>query len=503
MQVINPINPKHSRPLDVHLWSDHPEINGLIRNIFNSFSEEEKRTIEGRSNNKGRASGRTHLKVVLLDLYVAWKDDPELSIGVARGNGAYNVGSRYNALFISPKIRPVIDLLIKLGLIDSVAGSHNRQGNRFGNHTSRIRASEKLGQLFQGLTLEPFDLSLNHNEECIILRKQDVKESGSGTENRQVSEDYKDTDKTVAMRRDLTKYNELLSRTYIDIPALEEPFIERKLSNGQIQRVPINQTRKFVRRIFSRNSWELNGRFYGGFWQQIGKEFRKQIVINSSPTIEVDYKGLHVSLLSAKKGIVDIEDHYELGALILPEAFALEQRDIVKSLLLTAINAKSPKSAFAAFRNSQPQGSIAKTLTNGQLSKLLQAFISKHPHLEEDICSDKGIELMYLDSQITSYIINKFTELNKPILSVHDSYIVGSRDTELLRHAMKAATIKLVGCDLSVNQTGISYSQIHSWRHLDRDYYLDTFQSVFIDYERTTQYKDRYNRFRLSMQTTN
>ena len=110
---------------------------------------------------------------------------------------------------------------------------------------------------------------------------------------------------------------------------------------------------------------------------------------------------------------------------------------------------------------------------------------------------------MYLDSQITSYIINKFTELNKPILSVHDSYIVGSRDTELLRDAMKAATIKLVGCDLSVDQTGISYSQIHSWRHLDRDYYLDTFQSVFIDYKRTTQYKDRYNRFRLSMQTTN
>jgi len=52
-----------------------------------------------------------------------------------------------------------------------------------------------------------------------------VKESGSGTENRQVSEDYKDTDKTVAMRRDLTKYNELLSRTYIDIPSLEEPFV--------------------------------------------------------------------------------------------------------------------------------------------------------------------------------------------------------------------------------------------------------------------------------------
>ena len=67
---------------------------------------------------------------------------------------------------------------------------------------------------------------------------------------------------------------------------------------------------------------------------------------------------------------------------------------------------------------------------------------------------------------------------------------------------MKEATIKLVGYDLSAEQTGISYSQIHSWRQLDRDYYLDTFQTVLADYKRTTQYEDRYRRFKHSKLTT-
>jgi hypothetical protein len=103
------------------------------------------------------------------------------------------------------------------------------------------------------------------------------------------------------MRSDLQRYNELLCQTYVDIPSLQEPFIVRQLKNGRTQKLQINQTKKFVRRIFSRDDWEMNGRFYGGFWQQISKNFRKQIYINDSPTIEVDYKGLHAAILSQER----------------------------------------------------------------------------------------------------------------------------------------------------------------------------------------------------------
>ena len=31
------INPWHSRPIDVHRWSDHPEVKGLVDRIWDGF----------------------------------------------------------------------------------------------------------------------------------------------------------------------------------------------------------------------------------------------------------------------------------------------------------------------------------------------------------------------------------------------------------------------------------------------------------------------------------
>ena len=75
MNDINPIDSRHSRPLDVHLWSEHAEVNNLVDFIFNTFTEVERHSIKGKSNNKGKASGITLLKLILIDLYVAWKTD--------------------------------------------------------------------------------------------------------------------------------------------------------------------------------------------------------------------------------------------------------------------------------------------------------------------------------------------------------------------------------------------------------------------------------------------
>ena len=30
-------NPRHSRPIDVHRWSDHPEVKGLVDRIWEGF----------------------------------------------------------------------------------------------------------------------------------------------------------------------------------------------------------------------------------------------------------------------------------------------------------------------------------------------------------------------------------------------------------------------------------------------------------------------------------
>ena len=52
------------------------------------------------------------------------------------------------------------------------------------------------------------------------------------------------------------------------------------------------------------------------------------------------------------------------------------------------------------------------------------------------IGSDKGIELMYLDSEMVAKVIKYFVEKDKPILPIHDSFIVREEDKEYLQAAM-------------------------------------------------------------------
>lgn len=482
-----------SRPLDVHTWSDYPEINAVVDQIFNALTEDQQTIIEGNSRNKGKSSGRKHLKVLLLDLYVAWRTDPDLCLGVSRGNGSYSVSSRYNGLHISSRIRNVIDVLVEAGFLDSAGGSYHRGGHQGRNRTSRIKATTKLVEVFSHLSFEPYEFDLHHKQECIIRTADKTNEDYKSIKRR---EEYEDTPETHRMRAHLEEYNAFLAETYIDLPQLVDPFITRKQKDGKLQHIPVGQSNKFVRRIFSRSSWSLNGRFYGGWWQQVNKELRKDIAINNLPTVEVDYKGLHVALLSAKRGIGPKPgDRYALKHHLLPNFTAEEQRAILKSLVLTAINAKDDKSAYRAFRDDQPTGSQKKKLKDAELSLLLSAFIDENPHLSSDLCSDKGIELMFLDSQITEGVITRFMNAKKPVLSVHDSYIVETFDVDLLNSVMAEVSKKLTGYDLLAEQSTLGYSDVIRMSKSDRDRYLGTYSEVLAIKDRTPQYDERLLRF--------
>ena len=317
-----------------------------------------------------------------------------------------------------------------------------------------------------------------------------------GNKKRQYIE-YEDTDFTKDIRKDLKAYNKLLQQTYVDIATLEEPFVVRTKKDGSTQRIKIDQSKKFVRRVFSRGDWNCNGRFYGGFWQQVGSEYRKHIYINDTPTVEVDYKGLHAAILSAEKGIVNDGDRYELGTIVCPRLEKQQQRKAVKLLVLAAINAKDRKSAFGAFRQAQPNGSVEKTLTNDELGLILDTFLKQHPYLEDGICSDQGIRLMNVDSNITNFIIKEFVKRQKPILSVHDSYIVGTRDVELLRASMRKDSLHVVGVDLAAEQDKPSYQNIMATKYLDRDYHLQLLEHFLTTpaKNKTTGYKLRYRQY--------
>ena len=432
---------QHSRPLDVHTWSDHREVNTFVNDIYKNHF------------NSGNAKiQKKHIKVILLDLYVAWCEDPTLKIGFSRDVDAYKPNTRYNKLKISKKAIEVVDRLKAVGLINLAPGKFDKDTRK--SFTSRIWPTAALIEMFKVAKYGPLDIDMHHQKECIILRDivtRKRKKRGSTQETDeevQVDVPYEDTPDTIRMREQLTEYNNLLRRTFIDIPSLEKPFIDLGGKRGRERYLSVSQRDKFVRRIFNRGSFEYGGRFWGGWWQGCPKEWRKQIHIDDNPTCEIDYSGLHVVMLYAREGhdywhLVnslppDQQDPYTLPASLL-NLDKVKLREVCKSLVLVALNAKNEKSAFAAFRRKIEKGDYRKRLTNKQLKTVLDALKEKHSVIAHQFASDVGISLMRKDSEITSIIIDYFTKKNVPILSLHDSYIIQEGYERDLEGVMKKA----------------------------------------------------------------
>jgi hypothetical protein len=195
---------------------------------------------------------RDQLKVLLLDLYVAWATDPDLWIGVSLSPNSSKVGSRYNALHISKVIIRFVKRLAEVGHIELLRGSYSGPG-ALSNRTTRIRAAAPLQELFAAARFEITDIEVSEGRETVILRSDDGA-SASAKPN-----EYEDTPETEQMRDFLESYNLCLSDHFIDLPHLDRPYVERPITtggrDGHVQRIPIGPTNAFVRRVFSRGSW--------------------------------------------------------------------------------------------------------------------------------------------------------------------------------------------------------------------------------------------------------
>ena len=459
---------QHSRQLDVHRWSDHPEANGFVDFVYDTYLNIQ--------SNENRRIKQKHLKVVLLDLYVAWLNDPDLNIAVHMTTGAYSDGtvfkkgkSRYNELNIKVSTIEIVHRLLEAELIGfqkGFEGSPEWQG-----YISRIWPTNKLAKLFENAAFGEFDVGYDEVRETIILRDENKNEV-----------EYDDTEDVRRMRSAIEKYNKLLEKTFIDIQSVDKParieLPEGKKRRRRNRRVFVNITHhdKFVRRIFNNNSFSDGGRFYGGWWQRIDSKFRKEIRLNNAPTVEIDYSALHVILAYSEAGIdywqTTNKDPYDLPVKGVnnPE----HCRDIAKLCLLLSVNASDEKRLYRAFRSELNYREYPYSFPDVVLSELLDTIKEHHPDISHLICSGAGLRLMNIDSRICDYVIAGFVETGTPILTVHDSFIVpiGHEDrlNQLMKEAFEDVTDK-VGIKAKYNQN-LTKTQLSVHGAQDRDWYL-------------------------------
>lgn len=426
---LNGIDRWYSVPLDVHKWTDHPEIKALSDRLYyecgiNTFDE-------ASGNRKPKRKAKDMLRILLLDLYVNWLKDPNLAISISKRKEDYKVkDNRYNQLHISHRIIDVNRSLVEHFYIEELPYYHDHTG-KGESYQTRIRHTSKLRDEFRTLTVDLYDIDFDVGREVIILREKFTDEEG---DKKRRNLHYEDDEYTNTIREQLRAYNDLLKVTFIDIPTLSEPFIRRKITKGkragQEQLISIGPDNKHVHRVFNGtadDNWTKGGRFYGGWWQQIPKEMRPDIYINDIPTVEVDYQALHPNLLLLEEeSEKSTTDPYTLDTLVLPDLIKDydTQRAYVKKLVLMAINADSEQSAFSAFRSDSEQRTTAKRLTNEQLRTLLNAFTDKFPQLKESLNTGQALRLMALDSKIANMVLAYFTEQQVAVLCMHDSFII-------------------------------------------------------------------------------
>ena len=163
----NNINYMNSRPLDVHTWSDYSEVNDFVDDIYLLL-----KSIKGHKKGNKRL-----LKVLLLDLYVAWCADPDLKIMFSRDNNAYKAKSRYNELHISKKIRGIVDVLVAEGIVYEKQGFNDRvRGVAF---QSRLWATDGLIEQFKAARFSQFQIHSHEAREPVVLRdkaKKDIED---------------------------------------------------------------------------------------------------------------------------------------------------------------------------------------------------------------------------------------------------------------------------------------------------------------------------------------
>ena len=412
-------------------------------------------------------------------------------------------------MHIPEKIIEVEALLVDAGYVEELRHFHS-DDRRFQSYTTRIRHTDKLRDLFAALTISLYDIDTHANEECIILHDKYVDDPNDDTIRKiEYIDDDLSEDEVVlldTLRSQLHAYNDLLKRTFIDIPSYTSSTFKRTITKGRNagrqQTISLGPDNKFVVRVFNeglKGHWERGGRFYRGWWQQIDKEDRSKIYINDQPPLEVDFKAIHPNLLSNELGMRLADDPYDLEELLLPDVVTTkeQQRAYVKLLVLMGINADSDKKAYQAFRNDDHKDKVANSLTDIQLGKLLKGFVNKHPQFDGILNTGQALRLMNIDSQIANMVIDHFTQEDIPVLCIHDSFIIQyDKEPELrriLNQATHQVTNSIIDHDIKNERNSYSGKVSGNIRGYEEPVEVQLYTPISVD--PTSQYLNRKSKF--------
>jgi hypothetical protein len=344
---------------------------------------------------------------IIAEAFVVGRADPHAWISYSRRRAFYAERIRYwPRTYTYDNVVYVVDQLAASGLLNQEKAAPGHLGWQ-----SRFKASSALINELSRATIA----ILHDPHELVLLRDSDGQLI-----------DYRESDLTKRWRRNLATINEALCAATLELQG-------RSIRAGDPLRaglVNLGAVHSDLHRVFNRGCFNLGGRLYGGWWQNIPKEFRADITINGSPTIELDFPRLHPTLLYGEAGQQLHGDPYEI--------FGWD-RTRVKIAFNTLVNADTRSAAVKSIARD-----IGGVGAYGKADHLVRQIEAKHQSIAPAFGTGAGLRLMRRDSDMTEHIMRRLLRQGVIALPIHDSFIVShtTKNKGELMEAMAAALHK-------------------------------------------------------------
>lgn len=169
-------------------------------------------------------------------------------------------------------------------------------------------------------------------------------------------------------------------------------------------------------------------------------------MIDGEETAEADYTALHASILYSERGIKFLGDAYDIDNF---------PRDQIKLGFNIALNARNKRAALGALAHDAG-------MSRANAAQLLVAIEKRHKEISEAFCSDAGVRLMRIDSELILGALGASNGDGIPALPVHDALIAPAHSIDRAAEKMFESFEKTVGrinpCQIKIKEKKVPHT---------------------------------------------
>lgn len=334
--------------------------------------------------------------------------------------------TRYENPALGKPLRTLLFLLSEVGLLD-LRGDGRR------GEASSIAPKDVFARRIRSLGVGLGDFRRLPTEETIILTRKS-RGSWSPFDTPSVSRtlvDYAETAETTDLRDRLTNLNR-----YVE--AASVAFVDD--GRGMVDQHDRTQRRHFTTAEGTDvPSFDRTGRFFGGFWQNLGSDRRHAIRIDGEGAADLDYASLYPRLAFASVGIEPPStDLYAIPGLG-------EHRDAVKRAMNCLLMDDFTRRSWPAeFTGLIPDG--------WTVAKVREAILRHHPALAPCLGIGLGLRLMKTESDILLVVLEEMRARGIVGLGLHDGLMVASSRVDEARSLMEVVGREISSVRLPVTR---------------------------------------------------